>query len=84
MVQLDGGEAVLKLLGPGAPGEARLHAQTGQIEAEGRVRITSEMRPRILVGLAEMSFGKSIRRTEFYFPPAASPGRCLLGFRQSP
>ncbi|HVS82195.1 MAG TPA: hypothetical protein VHE60_10715 [Pyrinomonadaceae bacterium] len=60
VVQLESGEAVLKLVGPGAPGEAKLRAQTGQLEAEGQVRVTSEMRPTILVGFAEMSFGKSI------------------------
>lgn len=60
IVQLENGEAVLKLIGSGAPGEARLHAQTGQIEAENQVRITSEMRRPILVGFAEMSFGNSI------------------------
>lgn len=60
VVQLENGEAVLKLIGSGAPGEARLHAQTGQIETEERVRITSEMRRPILVGFAEMSFGNSI------------------------
>jgi uncharacterized repeat protein (TIGR01451 family) len=60
IVQLENGEAVLKLIGSGAPGEARLRAQTGQIEAEDRIRITSEMRRPILVGFAEMSFGNSI------------------------
>jgi uncharacterized repeat protein (TIGR01451 family) len=60
VVQLEGGEAVLKLISPGAPGEAKLRAQTGQLEAAGQVRITSEMRPSILVGFAEMSFGPGI------------------------
>lgn len=60
VVQLVGGEVLLKLISPGAPGDAKLRAQTGQLEAEGRVRITSEMRPSILVGFAEMSFGKGI------------------------
>jgi uncharacterized repeat protein (TIGR01451 family) len=60
VVQLEGGEAVLKLTSSGTPGEARLHAQTGETEANEQVRITSEMRPSILVGFAEMSFGKSI------------------------
>ena len=60
VVQLEGGEALLKLISPGAPGEAKLRAQTGQLEAAGQVRITSEMRPSILVGFAEMSFGKGI------------------------
>lgn len=60
VVQLEGGEALLKLTSSGTPGEARLRAQTGEIEAKEQVRITSEMRPTILVGFAEMSFGKSI------------------------
>jgi uncharacterized repeat protein (TIGR01451 family) len=60
VVQLAGGEAVVRLIGSGAPGEAKLRAQTGEIESEGQVRITSEQRPTILVGFAEMSFGKGI------------------------
>ena len=60
VVQLEGGEATLKLFSSGAPGEARLRAQTGQIEAQEQVRITSEMRKSILVGFGEMSFGNSI------------------------
>ena len=60
VMQLEGGEAVFKLVGPGAPGEAKLRAQTGQLEAAGQVRITSEMRSSILVGFAEMSFGRGI------------------------
>lgn len=60
VVQTENGEAVFKLVGSGAPGEARLHAQTGDIQADGQVRITAESRPTILVGFAEMSFGNSI------------------------
>jgi uncharacterized repeat protein (TIGR01451 family) len=60
VVQLEAGEAVLKLTSSGTPGDARLRAQTGDIEAHEQVRITSEVRPTILVGFAEMSFGKSI------------------------
>jgi uncharacterized repeat protein (TIGR01451 family) len=60
VVQLEGGEALLRLTSSGAPGDARLRAQTGEIEAREQVRIISEMRPTILVGFAEMSFGKSI------------------------
>src|SRR5947199_64232 len=57
VVQLVGGEAVVRLTGSGAPGEAKLHAQTGEIEAQGQVRITTEQRSTIMVGFAEMSFG---------------------------
>ncbi len=60
VVQLEGGEASVKLTSSGTPGEARLHAQTGELETKEQVRITSEMRPTILVGFAEMSFGKGI------------------------
>jgi hypothetical protein len=60
VVQTESGEAVFKLVGSGAPGEARLRAQTGEIQADGQVRIMAETRPTILVGFAEMSFGKSI------------------------
>lgn len=54
------GEATLKLISSGAPGEARVRATTGLSEAEGVVHITAEVRPRILVGMAEMSFGPGI------------------------
>lgn len=60
IMSLFGGEATLKLIASGAPGEARLHAQMGQTEAEAKVRITPESRPTILVGLAEMTFGQSV------------------------
>ena len=60
LISLQGGEAVVKLVGPGSAGDARLHATTGQVEAESAVRITSETRPTILVGLAEMTFGQSV------------------------
>jgi uncharacterized repeat protein (TIGR01451 family) len=60
VVQLENGEALLKLTGSGTPGEARLHAQVGQSEALASVRITPEMRPTIMVGLAEVSVGKAV------------------------
>lgn len=59
-LQTQNGEARALLVGAGAPGEARLRAQTGDLQAEGNVRITPEARPAILVGMAEMSFGKGI------------------------
>ncbi len=59
-LKFTGGEVTVKLISSGAPGEARLHATTGLAETEGMVRITAEVRPRLLVGMAEMSFGKGI------------------------
>jgi trimeric autotransporter adhesin len=60
IVPLVHGEATVRLIASGTPGEAKLHAQMGQTEAEARVRITAESRPAILVGLAEMTVGQSI------------------------
>lgn len=60
IVSLVRGETTLKLSASGAPGEARLHAQMGQIDAETKVRITPESRPTILVGLAEMTVGQTV------------------------
>ncbi|HEY5839832.1 MAG TPA: hypothetical protein VIT19_12405, partial [Pyrinomonadaceae bacterium] len=60
VLKFQGGAATVKLVSAGAPGDARLRATTGVAEAEGLVRITAELRPRMLVGMAEMSFGKGI------------------------
>jgi uncharacterized repeat protein (TIGR01451 family) len=60
VLQLENGEATAQLVGSGTLGEARLRAQTGDLQAENSVRITPESRPTILVGMGEMSFGKSI------------------------
>jgi uncharacterized repeat protein (TIGR01451 family) len=60
VLQTEKGEAVAKLIGSGSPGEAKLKAQTGEFEATAQVHIGSEMRPTILVGFAEMSFGPGI------------------------
>jgi uncharacterized repeat protein (TIGR01451 family) len=59
-LQFENGEAKAQLVGSGTPGEARLRAQTGDLQAEGSVRITTESRPAILVGMGEMSLGKGI------------------------
>ena len=60
VLKSQGGAATVKLVSAGAPGDARLRAITGAAEAESLVRITAEVRPRMLVGMAEMSFGKGI------------------------
>ncbi|HEY0004105.1 MAG TPA: hypothetical protein VGB17_04775 [Pyrinomonadaceae bacterium] len=57
---LNGGEAQIRLVASGAPGEARIHAQLGQMEARAGLRITPESRPTILVGLAEVTVGQSV------------------------
>lgn len=60
VVVLAGGEAIVKLTAAGTPGEARLRAQLGDQEARASVRITPELRPTILVGLADISVGNAI------------------------
>jgi uncharacterized repeat protein (TIGR01451 family)/fimbrial isopeptide formation D2 family protein len=60
VVQMDKGEAAVRLIGPGHTGDARLHVVAGKLEVESAVRILPERRPRILLGLAEMTFGSSI------------------------
>lgn len=60
VVALAGGEAAVKLRASGAPGEARLRAQLNDQEARASVRLTTESRPTILVGLADLSIGKGI------------------------
>ncbi|MCU1267074.1 MAG: hypothetical protein JWM21_3392 [Acidobacteria bacterium] len=60
VVSMEKGEARVRLIGPGETGDARLHVLAGQLEAESLVRVISEVRPTILVGLAEMSFGNAI------------------------
>lgn len=60
IVSLVQGEATVKLIGSGTPGEAKLRALMGQNEATSKVLITPESRPTILVGLAEMTVGQSV------------------------
>jgi uncharacterized repeat protein (TIGR01451 family) len=60
VLSLEKGEARVRLVGSGQTGDARLHVLAGPLEAESLVRVISEMRPTILVGLAEMSFGNAI------------------------
>ncbi|HEX8143455.1 MAG TPA: SdrD B-like domain-containing protein [Pyrinomonadaceae bacterium] len=60
LAMLEGGEAVVKLIASGAPGQARLYAQMAGLDARNEVRITPESRPTILVGLAEVTVGKAV------------------------
>ncbi|MCA1594468.1 MAG: DUF11 domain-containing protein [Acidobacteria bacterium] len=59
IVQLVGGEGVARLVADNAPGALEIHATTGVIEARKAVRVTPEVRPSILVGLAEVSIGRA-------------------------
>ncbi|HVF56314.1 MAG TPA: SdrD B-like domain-containing protein [Pyrinomonadaceae bacterium] len=59
VVSLVGGEGTLELVAGSAPGAAEIRATTGVIDAQTTVRITPEVRPSILVGLAELSVGSN-------------------------
>lgn len=59
VLSLRGGEATVRLVSDNAAGVAQLQAQTGDITAERRLRFTAELRPTLLVGLAEASIGRA-------------------------
>lgn len=59
MISLENGVAVVRLIGDGAIDSARLKVVAGRREAEANIRFTPEMRPTILVGLAEFSAGRA-------------------------
>ncbi len=64
IVSLENGEAIVKLISNNTPGLINLRASTGSVEANAEVRVTADIRPAILVGLAEMSFGRSAPEME--------------------
>src|SRR6185503_1599418 len=54
------GVALVRFVGDPVPGQALLHAVVGQLEAEAQIRVTPELRPSILVGLADFTIGQSL------------------------
>jgi uncharacterized repeat protein (TIGR01451 family) len=56
---LENGKAIVELVGDGAAETARLKASAGKQEAISEIRFTPELRPQILVGLGEFSFGRN-------------------------
>jgi uncharacterized repeat protein (TIGR01451 family) len=58
-VSLAGGEAVIRLVADTAAGAAELRASAGTIETQHELRFTPELRPTLLVGLAEVSVGRA-------------------------
>ncbi|HLL13977.1 MAG TPA: hypothetical protein VK388_02755 [Pyrinomonadaceae bacterium] len=59
VLSLRGGEATVRLVSDNAAGVTKIQAQTGDITAERALRFTAELRPTILVGLAEASIGRA-------------------------
>jgi uncharacterized repeat protein (TIGR01451 family) len=58
IVPLVGGEGRAVLVADNAPGASEIHATTGAVEVKREIRVTPEVRQSILVGLAEVTFGK--------------------------
>ncbi|MDQ6788113.1 MAG: hypothetical protein M3033_15015 [Acidobacteriota bacterium] len=59
MVSLENGRATVQIIGDGAIDTAHLKAIAGRQEAITDIRFTPEIRPTILVGLAEFSAGRA-------------------------
>jgi uncharacterized repeat protein (TIGR01451 family) len=59
IIPLVGGEGTLRLVADNTPGAAEIRATTGSVESKQSVRITPEVRPSILVGLAELTVGSA-------------------------
>ena len=59
VLSLRGGVASVQLVSDNTAGLAAVSAHTGDITAERRLRFTAELRPTILVGLAEASVGRA-------------------------
>lgn len=59
VLNLRGGVATARLFSAAAPGQGELIAKAGELEVKERVRFTAELRPAILVGLAEASVGRA-------------------------
>ncbi|HEY0099026.1 MAG TPA: hypothetical protein VGB76_08745, partial [Pyrinomonadaceae bacterium] len=59
ILSLRGGVASVQLVSDNTAGVAAISAHTADIKAEHRLRFTAELRPAILVGLAEASIGRA-------------------------
>jgi uncharacterized repeat protein (TIGR01451 family) len=59
VLSLRGGEATVRLISDNTAGVAQIQAQAGDITAERTLRFTAELRPTLLVGLAEASIGRA-------------------------
>ncbi len=81
IVPLVGGEGRAVLVSAGAPGTSDIRATTGAVEANRQVRITPEVRPSILVGLGEMSFGAAAPELEGAESEASVRSRLAFFYR---
>lgn len=56
---LENGRATIYLIADNTADKAQLKAVSGNVEASSVVRFSAELRPTLMVGLAEMSFGRA-------------------------
>ena len=78
IVPLVGGEARAVLVADNAPGAAEIYASTGAVETRRQIRVTPEVRPAILVGLGEVTFGSAA--PELSGAPSDAAVRSRLAF----
>jgi uncharacterized repeat protein (TIGR01451 family) len=81
IVPLVGGEGRAVLFADNAPGTAEIHATTGAVKAEREIRVTPEVRPAILVGLGEMTFGSAAPELEGAESQASVRSRLAFFYR---
>jgi uncharacterized repeat protein (TIGR01451 family) len=81
VIALSGGEGFVELASDAAAGAVEIRATTGAAEAESRVRITPEVRPSILVGLAEVSVGAAAPEIALHDSDENSRRRLAFFFR---
>nr|MDQ3745188.1 hypothetical protein [Acidobacteriota bacterium] len=81
IVPLVGGEGRVRLVADNTPGTSEVHATTGAVEVKREIRITPEVRPTILVGLAEASIGKSAPALSGADPNASVRSRLAFFYR---
>ena len=80
-LSLNGGEARLVLIAGNAPGGVELRASLGAIEARASLRFLPEMRPTILVGLAEVSIGRAAPDREWQNVHGSTSSRLSFFYR---
>jgi hypothetical protein len=81
IVPLVGGESRVLLVSENTPGASEVHATTGAVEARREIRITPEVRPAILVGLAEASVGSAAPALSGADPNATVRSRLAFFYR---
>lgn len=80
-ITLENGVGVVYLAADGSAETAKLKALSGNTEATTDIRITPELRPQILVGIAEYSFGNSAPDIQTSGSDESSRGRMAFYFR---